>query len=711
MLTEPHRDVAGLRPGDHACLIYDDPGARREALVAYIGEGLARGDRCVYASDEAVGDVVDGLRHAGIDVDASIARGALRLLTRGNGAAPGELDARAMLDMVGDAVAAGFSGVRIAADMTEALAARPALTTLIEDATCVTTQLVSATRGSALCMYRRGRFPEGLLGGILRAHPLLVGRHRVVPNLRYAPAPGGNDRHAAPPEAGGVLLAELARSRSVERTLTAVLDAAPLAVVGVDLDDVVVFWNAAAERLLGWREHEAVGRSLPTVPDECPTRGARIREAVAGGRTVRGLETRRRRRDGTTVGVVASVAPLIDGEGAVRGTLEILAEVAEPEHGDDAARWLAAVVHSSDDAIVSKTLGGIITSWNAAAERMFGFTAQEAVGRPITIIIPPERVSEEDEVLRRIGRGETVDHFETVRRRKDGTSVDVSLTISPVLSASGRIMGASKIARDISARKSLERERAAVLARAQAARAEAEAANRLKDEFLAVLSHELRTPLTSAHGWTRLLRTQAFDETRLHKALDAIARSIDLQLHLVNDLLDVSALAAGKLQLQRHPVDLAEIVLGELESFKASAAASGIEPVVSIDAPVPIEADAARIQQVFGNLVSNAIKFTPAGGRVEVHVDRAGGEACLTVSDTGCGIAPEFLPHVFDKFRQAESTTTRRAGGLGLGLAIVRSIVELHGGRIGVESAGVGKGARFTVVLPLATGNDRTAAA
>ncbi len=368
-----------------------------------------------------------------------------------------------------------------------------------------------------------------------------------------------------------------------------------------------------------------------------------------------------------------------------------------------AAARLAAIVDSSDDAIVSKTIDGVITSWNAGAERIFGHSASEAVGRHITLIIPPDRHAEEEQVLARLRRGERVDHFETVRMRKDGTTVDISLTVSPVLSASGVVVGASKIARDISDRKSIEGVRAALLAREREARAAAEEANRLKDDFLAVLSHELRTPLNTAMGWVRLIEAGQLAPEDAHKGIGAIRRSLDQQLRLINDLLDLTSMAAGKTQIAPEYLDLCELVRLSAEAWRAPAAAAKIEVVTSLEGPVPIDGDPARLDQVFSNLMANAIKFTPQGGRVNVSVGLSGSEAYMVVTDTGRGIEADFLPHVFDKFRQAETSTTRVVGGVGLGLAIVRSLVELHGGKVRAESDGAGRGTCFTITLPLAS--------
>jgi PAS domain S-box-containing protein len=373
------------------------------------------------------------------------------------------------------------------------------------------------------------------------------------------------------------------------------------------------------------------------------------------------------------------------------------------DDADFATARLAAIVEFSDDAIVSKTLDGVITSWNRAAERMFGWTAAEAVGRHITLIIPKDRYAEEDEVLTRLRRGERIEHFETVRVRKDGTLIDISLTVSPVLNASGAVVGASKIARDISGQKESERVRVVLLAREQEARAAAEAANQLKDDFLAVLSHELRTPLSTAMGWVRLIEAGQLGPEEAQKGIGAVRRSLDQQLRLVNDLLDLSSMAAGKTQILPQYLDLCELVRLEAEVWRATAFAAKIELVTSLEGPAPIYGDPERLNQVFSNLMANAIKFTPQGGRVSVSVGMRGAEACIVVADTGRGIEASFLPHVFERFRQGEGSTTRRVGGVGLGLAIVRSLVELHGGQVRAESDGPERGACFTVILPLAS--------
>src|SRR5438132_479275 len=377
-----------------------------------------------------------------------------------------------------------------------------------------------------------------------------------------------------------------------------------------------------------------------------------------------------------------------------------LQDITERKQGELASFHLTALVRSSADAIVSKDLGGIIRSWNPAAEKLFGYTAAEAVGRSITIIIPPERLHEEDEVLARIRQGRAISDFETVRVRKDGTMVDISLTVSPVRSTTGEIIGVSKIARDISGRNRLERERMVLLAREQEARAEAEAASRAKDEFLAVLSHELRTPLNAVYGWANILKSDGIDEATAARGLDAIVRNANAQVQLIDDLLDVSRIVSGKMRLDVQHVDLASVVRAARDSMSPAPAAKGIRRQTALDPRAePITGDPNRLQQVVWNLVSNAVKFTPRGGQIQVHLQRVNSHVEFVVSDTGQGIGPELLPYLFERFRQGDSSTTRQHEGLGLGLALVKYLTELHGGIVSAYSPGSRKGAPLTVKL------------
>jgi PAS domain S-box-containing protein len=360
-------------------------------------------------------------------------------------------------------------------------------------------------------------------------------------------------------------------------------------------------------------------------------------------------------------------------------------------HRHDIESRLAAIVASSDDAIVSKDLNGIILTWNRGAERIFGYTPAEAVGQSIRMIIPADRQSEEDDVLARIRQGLTVDHFETVRQRKDGTLIDVSVTISPVRTAEGEIVGASKIARDITEQRRL--------------RVVADEASRLKDEFLAVLSHELRTPLNTVLGYARMLRREdkRMSADLRDRALDALERNADLLTRLVNDVLDTSRVVTGKLRLAMDVCPLEGVLAEAIRTIQTAAEAKNIALDVHLDPGLTVLCDRDRMLQVMWNLLSNAIKFTPSGGSVSVRGERQGGEITIAIGDTGIGISPEHLPFVFQRFWQAHTGASREFGGLGLGLALSRHIVELHGGSIVAESEAEGQGAVFTVTLPTVT--------
>jgi PAS domain S-box-containing protein len=528
-------------------------------------------------------------------------------------------------------------------------------------------------------------------------------------------------------------------------------------------------------------------------------------------------------------------------------------------------RHLAKVVESSDDAIISKDLNGTILSWNRAAERMFGYTAEEAVGRSIRMLIPEELQGEEDSVLAKLRAGETIDHYETIRQRKDGTRLWISLTISPIYGDAGHVIGASKIARDVSERvrlrtmaeehatnteklgqvgavvaSSLDRDAIVQkvtdiatgltgaelgaffyhvrdvktgelyllhttsdasgkpLTRSQhqriasaftppfrpdrAARwadvtteprfgksdaffaaaegrlsvrsylavpvtgrsgellgalffghsredvfteqherlatgiatwaavalenarlyVEAREANRMKDDFLAVLSHELRTPLNAILGYARLLRAGVLIGEKASRALETLERNAMTLTQIVEDVLDVSRIVAGKFRLNVQPVELPFVVDNAVATIQPAADAKGVRVQTILDPDVgPVSGDPDRLQQVIWNLLANAVKFTPKNGRVQVSLERVNSHVEIAVSDTGAGIAPEFLPHVFERFRQAEGGTTRKVGGLGLGLAIVRHIVEMHGGTVHASSPGEDQGATFRVRLPV----------
>lgn len=371
---------------------------------------------------------------------------------------------------------------------------------------------------------------------------------------------------------------------------------------------------------------------------------------------------------------------------------------------------LAAIIASSEDAIVSKTLDSIVTSWNGAAERIFGFTAQEMIGQSILRIIPPRLHYEENEILAKLRQGERIERYETIRMRKDGTELAISLTIAPVRDSRGKIVGAAKVAHDITSRrqdeiklKELAAEKEQLLEAERTARSHAENLSRMKDEFLATLSHELRTPLQAIQGWVTVLRAQHPTSEDYKKGLEIIDRNVRAQTQIVNDLLDMSRIISGKVHLEVQSISLNDIVNNAIDSVRQTAAAKEIRILPVLDSKIgTIRGDPHRLQQVIWNLLTNAVKFTPKGGRVQIALERVNSHAEICVEDNGIGIEPDFLPHVFDRFRQADSSTTRRYGGLGLGLSVVKTLVELHGGSVRVKSRGENQGSTFIVGLPIA---------
>ncbi len=389
-------------------------------------------------------------------------------------------------------------------------------------------------------------------------------------------------------------------------------------------------------------------------------------------------------------------------DGAVRGMVVVFRDMTRINDAEAQASKLAAIVESSQDAIVGKTLDGHITSWNQGARVMYGYEADEVIGQPIQMLMPPDRSKEEDYILEDLSAGLRVPVFETVRRRKDGRLIDVSITISPIRDAQGRIVGASKIARDISQRRQSEalRLKGQVL---EAENLQIQEANRLKSEFLANMSHELRTPLNAIIGFADLLHagTVPLHSPKHHEFLGYIGTSGRHLLKLINDVLDLSKVEAGKLSFHPDEVDLPELVQELVQILHNTADKQGVSLEVDLDPAVAhLRLDAARLKQVLYNYLSNAIKFTPHGGRVTLRARPEGPDHVrIEVQDTGIGIAAPDLARLFMAFQQLDSSFTKRHQGTGLGLALTRRMIEAQGGTVGVSSV-LGLGSVFHLVLP-----------
>jgi PAS domain S-box-containing protein len=366
------------------------------------------------------------------------------------------------------------------------------------------------------------------------------------------------------------------------------------------------------------------------------------------------------------------------------------------------AEHYATIVKASADAILSVGADGAVQTWNAGAERLFGYAAADVVGRQVLELLDPVNLAEQESfVLAELREGRSV-QVETVCTGKDRQRLDVSVSLTPHIEPPGELTGVSAILRDISERKRIEAEREELLSQARQARAIAEAATLAKDEFLSVVTHELRNPLNSILGYARLTRRSPHDAAQVARHCEIIERNAKVQQQLIEDLLDIARIVSGQLRIETSPMDLRIVLEDALAVVKPAAEAKQIDLVGMFGwEPQQITGDAERLQQVFWNLLQNAVKFTPSGGRVELQMEQADQHIHIAVRDTGKGIEPEFLPVVFDRFSQNDSSRTRRQGGLGLGLALVKQLVELHGGTVQAASDGVGRGSTFTVTLPL----------
>ena len=622
------------------------------------------------------------------------------------------------------------------------------------------------------------------------------------------------------------------------------------AVITTDVAGRVTYMNAVAEDLTGWTQAEAVAHPLDDVfrivnedtrqPVENPATKA-LREGVVVGLA---NHTVLIRKDGGDSPIDDSAAPIRDELGRLSGCVLIFRDVSAQRRlqRDRAgqlltARLLASIVESSDDAILSKSLDGTIQSWNRGAERLFGYSAAEAIGRHISLVIPPERIAEEDDIVANLKAGRRIDHFETERVRADGSRLLVSLTISPIKDDDGTVIGASKIVRDVTRQREAEQrerrllsETAAVNAKFQAlvdqstdfigicdlngvsifinraglalvgladldearhapvkdfffpedqprivdeflpsvlARGHGEVdvrfrnfktgearwmaykvvtlpgadgqpmgfatvsqdmterrqlednlrslaadlseADRRKNEFLAILAHELRNPLAPISNAARVLRLGG-PADGIKSAAEVLERQVAQMSRLVDDLLDMSRISRGKIDLRKQRVELRPIVEQAVESVRPIAESNGQELTVTLPSGVIVlDADPARLAQVIGNLLSNACKFTDRGGQIRLTVAEEDGAAVIRVTDNGIGIAAENLPRLFEMFAQVDTSLERSRDGLGIGLTLVKTLVELHGGTVAVQSAGLGRGTEFIVRLPVAA--DRLASA
>ncbi|RQU47548.1 PAS domain-containing protein [Burkholderia cenocepacia] len=494
------------------------------------------------------------------------------------------------------------------------------------------------------------------------------------------------------------------REASARRQLEAVLRALPHGVIATDPNGRLTYVNAAAAELVGCRPDDAIGRPVRDVLRLVDREGRRVQttplDHALGGADATSDRHWLQAGSGDPVPIVTVASPIGDGDGNVDGAVLLLREAGAERARVDASRLQHAVVDALPDAIVGIDASGRIASWNAAAQRIFGYDEDDARGRRFDTLIARRWLRLNPLVESFDTMQEPIGPLELLCVRRDGRRFRATVSACPVhgdaracvaLSLTLRETGAQR-RRDLRAQRSLQG--------ARDERDQADTSNRLKDELLATVSHELRTPLNVIYGWIEVLRNTG-DHALQHQAIDAIDRSARSLTRMVGDILDASSLATGKLRLDATPVDVVRLFSDQVGTFQTAASSAGILLEFDCDASACIvSGDAERLRQMLSNLISNALKFTPTGGSVTVALARDDKHAVLTVVDTGQGIATEFAPYVFDMFRRADDSPASPRRGLGLGLSIVRHIAELHGGRVSVASAGRDRGTTFTVTLP-----------
>jgi PAS domain S-box-containing protein len=488
------------------------------------------------------------------------------------------------------------------------------------------------------------------------------------------------------------------------------------AIFMLDPAGFVLTWNAGAERFKGYQAHEIIGQHFSRFyPAETLARGLPEHELEVAT-DVGSFEDEgwRVRKDGSLFWANVVITAVRNAEGRLLGFAKVTRDLTQRRNHEEALRqseerFRLLVEGVAEYAIFMLDVNGKIATWNVGAERIKGYSADEIIGQHFSIFYPDDAKESgwpEHELQVAAEKGSFVDTG--WRLRKDGTTLWANVTITALRDEAGRLVGYAKLTRDLTESKRVEaaelasRERDELLEAERSARMAAQRATRVKDEFLATLSHELRTPLSAIMGWTQVLLRGGGDAAEQRRAIQVIDRNARAQVQLIEDLLDLSRIMTGKIRLDLHQVSLLSIVEAAVDSARPAAEAKDIRLKAILDSvQATVNADGTRLQQVVWNLLTNAIKFTPKGGQVQVLLRRVNSHIELSVSDTGIGIPVGFLPHVFDRFSQRDSSTTRVFGGLGLGLAISKQLVELHGGSIRVSSQGEGMGSTFSVDLPL----------
>jgi PAS domain S-box-containing protein len=771
MDSELAQRILNLKDGDHLCLFYDrDPAEQMPALVPFIQDALSKDEQFIYiADDQTVDELAAQLHLTGIDVGKEQDRGALKLWTRREWRQPGKLSSekksRQVLDFINQATSAGFKGIRFAVEMTWTLGPDIGVSELEHWEASINTIFVPGFAGRIVCQYNRSRLSPEVMLVAFHTHPLAILGNNVYTNWFYeAPLILDGKSPAARVE---LMISVLERSRAAQqerkelienrvalaeaevtkKKVENVLSFMPLAVYTCDDEGRITFFNERAadlwrreprlndneEKYVGWRRILAFdGSSIPL--NESP-----MASVLKTGKPVRNQDITVERSDGSKIIVRLNIDPLYDADGCRCGAINAFQDVTELKRAEEASRRLAAVVESSDDAIVTKNLDGVITSWNQGAERLFGYAEDEIIGKPITLLIPPDRHDEEPMILERIRRGQRIDHYEAIRRRKDGSLVEISLTVSPIKDAGGAIIGASKIARDISKRKQAEtdlreardelaksnavleqrvKDRTADLELANAAllndieeqkRLEAQLRQAQKMESIGTLAggiaHDINNVLNIVKNYAMAIAAHPAVNGEIAEQLAIIDQAIDRGTSVVRQLLTL----ARKTESHLVSSNLNDTV-SALANLLRQTFTKTIDICLELRLKLPlVMTDPNQITQALLNLCVNARDAMPNGGKLLLRTGIVDGEklkdtaaqagqyVCIEVGDTGTGIPDSIRSRIFEPF-----FTTKGIGeGTGLGLAIVYGIIKNHNGAIDVESAPE-RGTTFRLYFPVA---------
>jgi PAS domain S-box-containing protein len=771
MDSELAQHILNLKDGDHLCLFYDkDPAEQMPALIPFIQDALAKDEQFIYiADDQTVDELAARLHLSGINVGQEVDRGALNLWTRQEWRQPGKLSSekksRQVKDFVNKANSAGFKGIRFAVEMTWTLGPDIGVSELEHWEASINTIFIPGFAGRIVCQYNRSRLAPEVMLVAFRTHPLAILGNHVYPNWFYeAPLILDGKSPAARVE---LMISALERSRAAQqerkeliekraalaeaevskKKIENILSLMPMAVYTCDEEGRITFFNQRAAALWG-REPKLNGdedkysgpvRILSADGSPIPLSADAMALAVKTGDSVRNEEAIVERSDGGRIIVRVNIDPLYDLDGRRCGAINAFEDVTDLKKAEQASRHLAALVESSDDAIITKDLNGIITSWNQAAERLFGYAAGDIIGKPVTILIPPEHDNEERDILERIRRGERIDHYETVRRRKDGSLVEISLTVSPIKDSEGAIIGASKIARDITVRK--QAETALREARDELAKSNAELDQRVKDRtaeleqaiatiledieeqkrleaqlrqaqkmesigtLAAGIAHDINNVLNIVKSYAMAIGSHPTVNEEIAEQLEIIDEAIERGTSVVRQLLTLARKTESRLVLS----NVNELVFGLANLLKKTLpktidVSSELRPKLPL-----VMADPNQITQALLNLCVNARDAMPKGGKLVLRtriVDggkikdaapQAAHYVCMEVTDTGTGIPDSIRSRIFEPF-----FTTKEIGeGTGLGLAIVYGIIKNHNGSIDVESAPE-HGTTFRLYFPVA---------